>query len=141
MLSERALAAVRRYREIGLSPRWNFPGQCSGRPLSIRTAQRIFARARDAAGIEKDVGIHALRHSFATHLLEAGTGLRYSGATGLRLRPDHAGLHPRHGERDGGDPEPAGRVRDGRGLSERSIGAVDLPAPFGPTRQYNHQIR
>jgi site-specific recombinase XerD len=77
LLSDRALTALRRYREVAPSRRWLFPGQRPGRPICIRTAQRIFTRARDAAGIEKDVGIHVLRHSFATHLLESGTGLRY----------------------------------------------------------------
>jgi site-specific recombinase XerD len=77
MLSERALAAVRRYREVSRSPEWLFPGQRPGRHLSKRTAQRVFSRARAAAGIDKEVGIHTLRHSFATHLLESGTGLRY----------------------------------------------------------------
>ena len=43
----------------------------------VRTVQQIFANAKDATGIKKDVGIHSLRHSFATHLVDKGTDIRY----------------------------------------------------------------
>lgn len=57
--------------------RWLFPGQSSDRHLTERSVKKFFEEARQRAGIMKKVSIHALRHSFATHLLENGTDLRY----------------------------------------------------------------
>jgi len=49
----------------------------AGEPYSIRSAQKIFQNAKEKALINKEVGIHSLRHSFATHLLEKGIDIRY----------------------------------------------------------------
>jgi integrase/recombinase XerD len=42
-----------------------------------RSVQQIFTNAKNKAGIKKEVGIHSLRHSFATHLLDKGTDIKY----------------------------------------------------------------
>ena len=76
LLARRAVEAVRIYRDAYPTDRWLFPGGRPDRHLTARTVQRIVKRSAEAAGIEKDITAHTLRHSFATHLLEAGTNLR-----------------------------------------------------------------
>ena len=70
---------ARRSRYDAATPvaeRWLFPGNRRGKPMTTRQLSRLFHQAADAAGIRKAVTLHALRHSFATHLLERGTDIR-----------------------------------------------------------------
>ena len=63
-----------------LEDRWLFPsrksGQGASKPMTTRQLTRLFHEAANAAGIRKNITLHVLRHSFATHLLERGTDIR-----------------------------------------------------------------
>jgi len=77
LLSNVALETLRNYWKYYRPVKWLFPGNPPSKPISTSSIQRIFKKAKHQAGIIKAATPHTLRHSFATHLLEAGVDLHH----------------------------------------------------------------
>ena len=75
-LPESILEQLREYFREYRPAKYLFEGQYGGQ-YSVRSCQKVFSEALQKAKINKSVGIHGLRHSFATHLLESGTDISF----------------------------------------------------------------
>lgn len=79
VLSKRLLPELRRYYQKYHPGPYLFPSNYHPRkdqPLTYASIRKIYEKARKRAGVKKGVGIHTLRHCFATHLLESGCDIR-----------------------------------------------------------------
>ena len=76
MLSPQLLEVLRAYWKAVRPKGILFPGAIADRPITTGSVRQACYQAREVSGLTKRVVIHTLRHSFATHLLEAGTDLR-----------------------------------------------------------------
>jgi len=77
ILSQTTLEHLRQYWRKYRPARWLFEGQKKDEHITTCTIQHVFYAAKKRAGITKPASIHTLRHSFATHLIEAGTSLHH----------------------------------------------------------------
>jgi len=76
-LSEKILILLRDYFKQYRPKKWLFEGQIAGTQYTETSLNKIFQSAKQRAGITMPCTLHTLRHSYATHLLEAGTDIRY----------------------------------------------------------------
>jgi site-specific recombinase XerD len=77
ILSKTTLECLRQYWRKYRPTEWLFEGQKKDEHITVHSIQLMFYAARKRAGLTKPASVHTLRHSFATHLIEAGTSLHH----------------------------------------------------------------
>jgi integrase/recombinase XerD len=103
-LPERTLAVLRRHWQTHRNREWLFPRRAMlpSRPLDVSGVQKAFRAAVQASGVGKEASVHTLRHSYATHLVEAGVNLelvqRYLGHKTLQTTLRYVHLTPQRQE-------------------------------------------
>ena len=100
VLSEFASRVLQDYITLYQPRTWIFPGAKPGRHLHERSLQKAFDRAHTLANTNERISVHTLRHSFATHLLERGTDLRYIQELLGHQSPKATQIYPRMTNRD-----------------------------------------
>jgi site-specific recombinase XerD len=76
LLAKKLLPELREYYKTYRPKILLFPSHRKGKPLTYQTIRSLYEKARQRAGVNRGAGVHTLRHSFATHLLEAGYDIR-----------------------------------------------------------------
>jgi integrase/recombinase XerD len=96
VLSEKCLVLLREYWRSHRPGQWLFFGKDKNKPMPVGTAQKAYYQAKEKAGVKKGMGIHTLRHCFASHALEQGVELfiikRWLGHSSIRLFFDSCGV-------------------------------------------------
>lgn len=75
-LPETVMPLLKKYYKEYKPKEWLFEGQYGGQ-YNKRSVQAVFKNAMNKAGVKRSIGVHGLRHSYATHLLEAGADIRF----------------------------------------------------------------
>jgi integrase len=107
---------------------WLFPGRDPGQPVTVRQLDRACKAAAKAAGLDKRVSMHTLRHSFATHLLERKTDVRVIQALLGHKKLDTTARYTPGGDQDAG-------VGEESALASSAAVGLNLPScPGHPWR-------
>ena len=76
-LSDKILTLLREYYKQYKPKKWLFEGQIAGTQYTETSLHKVFQKTKTKAGVKMPCTLHSLRHCYATHLLEAGTDIRY----------------------------------------------------------------